>query len=173
MHIETLSCHGYEDFFTTVSPKIDSLCTAFFGRENYSFQSAVLEAVCNASRYSVYGEDEADIHFRIYISSTDLKIVILSKTREFDARKFREKLIQPVERKPELEEKNWGEYTKNNENGGRGFWIMLQACQYVIVNYKGQEVTLIAALPDKVTSKSRKIGDLLPRLFIEENGAIS
>ena len=99
--------------------------------------------------------------------------MIMSKTHEFDAKKFRQDLIQLVEKYPEIGNLQWGMYTSDNEDGGRGLWLMLQACQYLILNHKGQEITLIATLPDKTHPAARTLKKLIPRLLIEENGVIS
>ena len=170
MLVKSFACFGYDDFFTLVSPELDAICTDFFKQENYLFETAILEAVCNAARYSIHGQKNAEIHFRVYIDELSLKVVVLSKTNNFNVKEYRQNLSSLCD-DPEIGNLNWGEYTKDNEDGGRGLWLMLQACQYVIMNYTGQEITLISNR-SIANNPTRKIKNLVPRFLIEEEGVI-
>lgn len=162
--------HGYSDFIETVLPELDEIFTKTINDKEECFQIAIMEAVNNAARYSLKGLEEADISIEVIVHSIDIKVVIRSKTREFDVKGFCKKI-----RKLGLDDKwsfkNFGEY-KGESLYGRGIWLMLQACEYMYMDVNDRSVTLCTSYPVKTHQHVQNIGVLAQRFYITEGGVV-
>ena len=161
---------GYQNYEET-EKKLRKFFDRAFGMSNPYFMIAVNEAVCNAARYSVDGMMQARIFIKVVLSENDLSVKVSSKTRPFNAEEYQQTL-KKLAADPKLSEMDWGEYTAATEIS-RGFWYMLEAVDYLVVESDGSEVTLSARIPYRDYHPiNTKIGFLVPRFFVKKNGVI-
>lgn len=160
---------GYEAYQEVLPLLQDKICAAVQDDE-YHFVLAVNEAVCNAARYSIQGPYAAEIKIKMRITDCDITVSVFSKTVPFDAIQYRDRLLKLTDN-PQIAAMDWGDYTANTEKS-RGFWYMLTACDYLYMAEDGQQITLCARTPCQSQNFTTKIGDLVPRFFVEKKGVI-
>jgi anti-sigma regulatory factor (Ser/Thr protein kinase) len=169
LELKTFHFTGLQNY-ERYAEEIDHILNACFQCENDFFFIALTEAVNNAARYSVYGMSKARITISIRIMQNDIAVTVQSKTRPFNAFAYQQKLIALLN-DPETCDLDWGDYTIK-QLGGRGFWFILQAVDYLYVDANGQEVTLCAKTPMADKNPSGKVGDLVPKFLVKQNGVI-
>lgn len=161
---------GYDAYFDTVLPDLQEIFSQINADENY-FIIAINEAVCNAAKYSIYGYDEAKINIEIVVTPEDVTATIASKTKPFDAMKYRDDL-QKLKDNPTYKNMSWSDYTGLSVKS-RGLWMMLMAVDYLCMDANGDKILLNISLPCRTEEVSRTIGELVPRFFVEKDGVIS
>ena len=161
---------GYDDYFISVLPDLQEIISQAIPVENY-FIIAVNEAVCNAAKYSIYGHEEAKINIEIVVTPEDITVTVASKTKPFDAIKYRDDL-KKLEKDSAYKDMPWSEYTGLSVRS-RGFWMMLTAVDYLYVDANGDKISLNLSLPYKSEETLRTIGELVPRFFVEKDGVIT
>lgn len=150
---------------------MEEILNTCFQGENDLFFIALTEAVNNAARYSVDGMEKARITISIRIMQGDVSVSVRSKTRPFDALEYQQKLNNLLSDK-KVARMDWNDYTVH-QLGGRGFWYILQAVDYLYVDANGQEVTLCAKTPMSPDEDiTYRVGDLVPRFLVKQNGVI-
>lgn len=171
MEVQTFRFTGLQNYDKYAS-KIERILNACFQGENDLFFIALTEAVNNAARYSVDGMEKAHITITIRIMQGDISVTVASKTRPFDAFDFQQKLNALLDDR-KIARMDWNDYTVR-QLGGRGFWYILQAVDYLYVDSEGQEVTLCAKtpMPTDGDDVSVRVGDLVPRFLVKQNGVI-
>lgn len=169
MNIFHYNFTGYEAYQEVLPVLQEKICDVLQDDE-YHFILAVNEAVCNAARYAVKGPSEAEIKIKLQITESDVTVTISSLTVPFDVVRYRENLLKLVEN-PDVSKMEWGDYTGDTDKS-RGFWYMLTACDYLYMAEDGQQITLCARVPFNPNKFTTKIGDLVPRFYIEKNGVI-
>lgn len=170
MELKTFRFTGFQNY-ERYTEQIEQIFNACFQGENDNFFIALTEAVNNAARYSVYGMQKAKITISIRIMQSDISVTVASKTRPFDALAYQQKLMDLLHN-PRVANMEWGDYTIK-QLGGRGFWFILQAVDYLYVDADGQAVTLCAKTPmDENAIPTAKVGELIPRFLVKQNGVI-
>lgn len=129
------------------------------------FLLAVNEAALNAAKYSVYGVLSAQISIDIYFDSHEVRVRIKSQTQPFDVLQYRDRLRQLAE-DPKTMHLDWGEYTGVSDKS-RGFWYMLSAVDYLVIEATGQHITLVRRLPFHRSDDSMVIRKIVPRFNVE------
>lgn len=67
---------------------------------------------------------------------------------------------------------DWGDYVGLSD-ASTGFWYMLTGCDYLYLDSHGQAVTLVTSIRDHVdVVPVTRIGALVPRFLVRENGVI-
>lgn len=161
---------GYDDYFISVLPDLQEILSKAIPVENY-FIIAVNEAVCNAAKYSIYGHEEAKINIEIVVTPEDLTVTVKSKTKPFDAIKYRDDL-RKLKENSSYQDMPWSEYTGLSAKS-RGFWMMLMAVDYLYMDANGEKISLNVSLPYRSEEALRTIGELVPRFFVEKDGVIT
>lgn len=64
-----------------------------------------------------------------------------------------------------------GDYTSDTDMS-RGFWYMLEAVDYLVIDSDGEDITLSARIPYDYQPLNPRIGYLVPKFFIRKNGVI-
>lgn len=170
MEIKTFRFTGLQNFDRCAN-EIDRILNVCFQHPNDRFFMAVLEAVNNAAKYSVDSVTTAKITITMRIMQGDISVTIKSKTRPFDALAFQKKL-QALLKDKKARDMDWGDYTKH-QLGGRGYWYILEAVDYLYIDANGQSVTLCAKTPlDEDEELTAKVGALVPRFLVKKNGVI-
>ncbi|MGN8837216.1 hypothetical protein ACTNCI_09630 [Mitsuokella jalaludinii] len=152
--------------------KIGHLCAHILTREHARrFLMAVNEAVCNACRYAGSGVDETPVAISILLTESELRAVIRGSRFEgtlspTEIQKRMRHLIQHAANA----NKDWGEYVRDSERG-TGFWFMLQAVDYLILDADDGSVTL--STHRQMLPPNRKIRYLVPKFFVRKGGVIS
>ena len=66
----------------------------------------------------------------------------------------------------------WGDYTSYMQRS-RGFWLMLQPCEYLYLDVSGKRVSLVVRLPFSSARASQdRIKYLVPKFLVEKDGVI-
>ena len=172
MQIDQFKFVGLQKFAPTQEKLYKIIYTAFDGTDNYLYQQAIEEAVCNAAKYSIDGPLNAKISIRVRRMPFDIAVTIYSETNQFDAVEYQRRL-QDLSNNPQYAEMDWGDYVSGTM-ASSGFWYMLTGCDYVYIDSKGQSITLVAKttgvnLEDERTTK---ISQLVPRFLIKKDGVI-
>lgn len=170
MEIRNFSFKGYQNY-EPIQESLDELLKDIFGKENLPFLIAINEAVLNAAKYSVYGLREADIHISVRILTDEVRVTVASETHPFDAVKYRERL-QSLLVDEVTAALDWGDYIGDSD-AGRGFWYILTAVDYLYIDEKGQEITLVARIPMTVLPEVKRLDYLIPKFYVRQNGVIS
>lgn len=137
--------------------------------EDMRYYLAINEAVCNAAKYSIDGMFNAAIKVRIRVESHCIATCVSSKTINFDADNYHKKLLALLENN-HVRNLDWGDYT-HDDVSGRGFWYMMAACDYILVDQKGQSVILHTSLPAEHYDRNH-IGQLVSRFHVKNGGVI-
>lgn len=161
---------GYDAYFEKALPEIQETLGRALMDENFLFLIAINEAVCNAARYSVEGQDKAEIHLELIVTAEDVTAVVECLTQPFDAEKYRQELKRLATRE-ELKNMPWSDYTGVSVRS-RGFWMMLMAVDHLWVEAGGNRVTLCVSRPWREDVVVKEIGRLAGRFFVERNGVI-
>ena len=170
MKSKTYDFEGYTAFFDTgimnrISDSLDR-----YG-DGTMYMTSIVEAVSNASKFSVQGEEKAHIRLSIKTTADDIITTVSSETRSFDVAAFHRSLKQLAE-DHETGAKEWGEYLGLKETS-RGFWYMLTGVEYLFVDTETSEVTLVARIPfPPAEEHSLKIRDLVSRFYTKKGGII-
>lgn len=133
--------HSQYRFFQS---EIKELIMAASLDKEMDFYLAINEAVCNAAKYSINGYKNADISICIKLDNYSMTAVISSETVHFNANAYLQRMKDLAKSKSRNME--WGDYT-HDSIGGRGFFYMLQACDYVTLSPDGNVVMLHSPLP--------------------------
>lgn len=161
--IKTYQFTGHSNY-SLVQSEIKELIKNVSLDKEMDFYLAVNEAVCNAAKYSVKGHKKADISICLKLDNYSMSAIISAETVYFDAYYFLQRMKTLASSKSRNLE--WGDYTHDNI-GGRGFFYMLQACDYVALSPDGNVVMLHSPLPiDENQKKRRKIWQLVSRLHV-------
>ena len=100
-----------------------------------------------------------------------ISIQVLSKTHPFDAKAY-QKRLQALLKDPVIRTMDWGDYVGLSD-ASTGFWYMLTGCDYLYLDSHGQAVTLVTSIRDHVdVVPVTRIGALVPRFLVRENGVI-
>ena len=161
---------GYDNYYEQVEPLLECLLTDALQGGYECYLMAISEAVCNAARYSVAGEDRVSVCLDILINEGDIKTIIQADTQPFDVCQFRQDMNK-LAADELLSEMDWGEYTAFSGKS-RGFWYMLMACEYIFVDVTGDRITLCARRPFEQHHMTKKIGELVQRFYVEKDGVI-
>lgn len=170
MHVVTFRFRGYQNYEETQT-KLRELFKKHFQYDDIFFMLAVNEAVCNAARYAKAGAYEVDVDINVEISETDLSVTVKANTMPSNAKDIQSRLRKLAEN-PKWRSKDWGDYTQLTEMS-RGFWYMLQACDYVLVESDLSLVKISARIPYKEHEMNRTIGFLVPKFFVRTRGVVS
>ncbi len=163
-------CNGYKEYLD-VSKQLLHVFNPILPDPDARFILAVNEAALNAAKYSVYGVLSAQIYIDVHIDTHEVRVRIESQTQPFDAVQYKERLKKLAE-DPNTMDLDWGDYTGVSDKS-RGFWYMLSAVDYLIVEATGQHVTLVRRLPFHRSDDSTIIRKIVPRFNVESaNGVI-
>lgn len=168
--IQTVDVVGYEDYYATAVPAIENILDKYMKDDEYNYLIGINEAVCNAARYAIAGYAHVKIHIRLFITEDDITTTISAETKPWDVELYRHNM-QKLAANKILGEMEWGDYTASTSRS-RGFWLMLMSCEYLYIDISGKKVSLCARRPFKQSHISKKIKDLIPRLYLEKNGVI-
>ena len=160
---------GYQNY-EAIHDKLKKLFLDSFGADNPYFILAVNEAVCNAARYSVYGPTKAKITIQTEIAESDLRVKVSSETSPFDALAY-QKRLKKLAADPKYQNMDCGDYTADTVMS-RGFWYMLEAVDYLVIDADGDDITLSARLPYDYQPLDARIGYLAPKFYVRKNGVI-
>ena len=170
LHVVPFRFKGYQNYVETQN-SLQKLFVKHFGFHDSHFMNAVNEAVCNAARYAKAGPSNTDVEIDVEITESDLSVVVRSDTRHSDAKKIQMQL-RSLAANPKLASKDWGDYTLASDMS-RGFWYMLMACDYVLVESDMSSVKLSVGLPHHERDLERSISFLVPKFFVRTKGVIS
>ncbi len=163
-------CIGYKEYLDEAAPKILPVLEKAVPDPNYKFVLAVNEAVLNAAKYSVYGVLSAQIDIDVRVDDLELRVRIESQTQPFDAIQYRDNLVKLAE-DPKYGNLDWGDYTGVSDMS-RGFWIILSAVDYLIIEATGQHITLVRRLPWDRADDTCKINKIVPRFCVESQTGV-
>lgn len=161
---------GYDAYFSEAQPELENILKLTVNDPDGHLQIAIMEAVFNAARYAKVGYELAEITITAKVFETDVKISIESDSREFDVEALRRK-IKSIACDKHWTGKDFGEYT-GHDPSGRGFWLMLMACEFLYLDYSGKKVTLCTSYPFDPQLISRNVNILASRLYLEKDGVI-
>lgn len=151
-------------------PEIRELILSASNDTELRFYFAINEAVCNAAKYAAAGYKNAPICINLKLEPYSMSAIIIGDTVVFDAHRYWQKM-QELASGP-YKEMDWGDYTHDSISG-RGFFYMLEACDYVTISPDGSIVTLHTPLPVDAALRSRtKIWQLVSRLRVTTIGQI-
>lgn len=172
MEIFSYTFRGTEEYDANVFPALDALFMETLADPEGHYFIAVDEAIINALRYGKQGARLEPVVVEVRLTESDITTVVSSDSRPFDVLFFRDKLRRIAEN-PQLAEMSWGEYTSYMQRS-RGYWLMLQACEYLYLDISGKRVSLVQRIPFSKDYVSRdKIKYLVPRFFVEKGGVIA
>lgn len=151
-------------------PEIRELVLSASNDSELRFYFAINEAVCNAARYARAGHRNAPICIKLKLEPYSMSAIIIGETVSFDANGYLGKMQELAAGK--YKDMDWGDYT-HDSIGGRGFFYMLEACDFVTISSNGNIVTLHTPLPIDTEMRSRtKIWQLVSRLRVSDIGQI-
>lgn len=161
----------YDAYFEDVQPQIEELLREYLPDDSDGhFSIALDEVVCNAVRYAAKPE-QLKITLTVMINCGDMVVSVSSETEKWDVMSFKKRL-EFFAANAELKTKEWGEYVTDEKVGGRGFWLILMACEYVFVDIDTHKVTLICRRPYTENQVTKEIQALVPRLLLEREGVV-
>ncbi len=163
-------CVGYKEYLDEIAPTIFKKLEKAIPDPNYKFILAINEAVLNAAKYSVYGVLSAQMDIDVRIDDFEIRARIESQTQPFDAIQYRDNLVKLAE-DPKTGNLDWGDYTGVSELS-RGFWIILSAVDYLIIESTGQHISLIRRLPWNRANDTQKINKIVPRFCVESQTGV-
>ena len=169
MEIRNFNLKGYQNY-APIENKITALLTEIFADQHLPLMIAINESVLNAVKYSVDGIEEANVSILVRIFSKELRITIKSNTKYFDAFAYQKKLQNILETESNLT-MDWGDYIGDKDTG-RGFWYILSAVDYFLINEFGDEVTLVIRKPQLLSSQVDSLYYLIPKFLVMRNGVI-
>ncbi len=158
-------CTGYKEYLEEVAPKLVSIFEELMPDPDSKYFLAVNEAVLNAAKYSVFGVLTAQMDIDVRVDETEIRTRIDSQTNPFDAIQFRDHLKKLAD-DPATAAKDWGDYTGVSDMS-RGFWIILSAVDYMVIEATGQHITLVRRLPWNRADDTSQIGRIAPRFCVE------
>ena len=138
--------------------------------DDLHYYIAVCEAVCNAARYGIKGIFNTKISIKLKIENDALQTQIFSHTKPFNMLDYREK-IRELASIEKIRQTEWNVRLEDCDRG-RGFWLMLAACDFIVVEKSGNFVLLHTPLPFRNELVKNKIGQLVPRFFIDDRSLI-
>lgn len=157
--------------FGPIQEKLYTLLEQAMTYRDDAYNQAIEEAVCNAARYALDGPRKAHITIVVQIMPSTISIQVLSKTHPFDAKAY-QKRLQALLKDPVIRTMDWGDYVGLSD-ASTGFWYMLTGCDYLYLDSHGQAVTLVTSIRDHVdVVPVTRIGALVPRFLVRENGVI-
>ena len=164
---------GYQNY-AVIRKRLKELYERAFEGDNSFFRVAVDEAVCNAARYAVDEITNMEVTIQTVITpETDIKVRIASVTQAFDALAHREKLMR-LAYEPDNNGRDFGDVFLAS-TVSRGFWMMMTAVDYLIVEADGSAVTLSVSLPyrqDKKNKPTTRMDILVNRFLVRRDGVI-
>jgi hypothetical protein len=161
-----IGCDGYQDCCF----EIRKIFKQYLEVHNLNYYFAVNEAVCNAARYAKAGNAMAPIRIKIELEATGIKTTVESETFPAEMLDYREKL-RGFSINTEYKGKTWQEVWKD-QLSGRGFWLMLSACDYIVVEKHGQRVILHTPKADQKGLVQYQMDEIISRFFIDDQGMI-
>ena len=165
--------NGYQNY-AVIRKRLKELYERAFEGDNSFFRVAVDEAVCNAARYAVDEITNVEVTIQTVITpETDIKVRIASVTQAFDALAHREKLMH-LAYEPDNKGRDFGDVFLAS-TVSRGFWMMMTAVDYLIVEADGSAVTLSVSLPykqDKKKKPTTRMDILVNRFLVRRDGVI-
>lgn len=159
---------GYDSYFESAFPEIEGILAETLGDDEGHFLIAINEAVCNAAKYAVEGDEKAAIRIELLVTDDDVTAAVACLTKPFDAEGYRQDLRRLASKNKKL---TWSDYTGDSERS-RGFWLMLMAVDFLYIATDGNRISLNVSRPWKKETATKLIGDLVPRFFVEKNGVI-
>ena len=159
---------GYDAYFEKAFPEIEAILYEVLHDEEGHFLIAINEAVCNAAKYSIDGDDKAEINIEVAITPDDVGVSVACPTKHFDADRYRQDLRLLAESKKHT---SWSDYTGVSARS-RGFWLMLMAVDYLCIRQDGNSIYLNVSRPWRQDVVTKTIGDLVRRFFVKKNGVI-
>lgn len=163
-------CVGYKEYLESVQPKLVEIFEKVLPDPDSRFLLAVNEAALNAAKYSVYGLLSAQMSIDVRIDELEVRTRIDSQTQPFDAVQYRDRL-KDLATDPKYALMDWGEYTGTSDMS-RGFWFMLCAVDYLIIEATGQHITLVRRLPWNRADDTCKIGKIASRFCVESQTGV-
>lgn len=161
----------YDAYFEDVQPQIEELLREYLPDDSDEhFGIAIDEVVCNAVRYAAKPE-QLKITLTVMINCEDMVVSVASETEKWDVMSFKKRL-EFLAANSEIQTKEWGEYVTDEKVGGRGFWLILMACEYVFVDIDTHKVTLVCRRPYTENQVTKEIQALIPRLLLEREGVV-
>jgi two-component sensor histidine kinase len=158
---------GYR-FYPEIRNQIEEKLLRALADEDDNFLIAIDEAVCNATKYSVCGTDNAEVRIQLKIEEAAVEAKIESKTNPFNACEQKEKLQHYAKTKGSMD---WQDVWEEEEKvSGRGFWLMLSACDYLLVTKDGTSVILHTPRPHGCYQST--IENIVSRFFVIDQGVI-
>lgn len=173
MNTYSYTFRGAEEYDTKIFPLLETLFSDVLADPAAHYLIAVDEAVLNALRYGKQGYDAEKVDVEVRVTESDITTVVISDCRIFDVPSFRDKLRR-MAANPQLANMRWGDYTAYLQRS-RGYWLMLQFCEYLYLAVSGKRVSLVSRIPFRADFVLRdRIKDLVPRFFVEsKDGVIS
>lgn len=150
--------------------EIKRVCKEALKTTDRGYYMAINEAVCNAARYAVVGPEKVFIKVMIRVDPNEIKTKVESVTKKTDILCYREKL-RGYAVNEDFKGKDWQD-AWNGKTAGRGFWLMLSACDYIFVDRYGQHVELHASIPFIEETMQFKMEKVVSRFFIDDQGMI-
>lgn len=172
MQIDQFKFIGLQNFGPIQEKIYKLIYIAFGGKENYEYQQALEEAVCNAAKYSIDGPYHARITIKVRRMAFDIAISVYAETHPFDAEDYQNRL-KKLSQNPQFSSMDWGDYVATSP-ASSGFWYMLTGCDYVYIDSKGQSITLVAKTlgVNLDIERTTRIGELVPRFLVKKDGVI-
>lgn len=136
-----------------------------------SFLMGVNEAVSNVCRYYPTGPEKAPVCISVLLTESELRVAVLSNDfdKTFQPADLQKKFRQLAD-DPSYANMDWGRYVRDSERG-TGFWFMLQASDYVIVDL--DDGSVILSTHRQMRLLNPRISYLAAKFFIRKGGVIS
>ena len=138
--------------------------------DDLNYYIAVNEAVCNAARYGIAGPLKTEIAITLKIEVDNLQTEITSSTWPFNFIAYRQKL-RTLAANEKTQNMDWPD-SLGEAASGRGIWLMLAACSYLLIEKDGRSIQLTAPLPWKPSILRSQMDILVSRFFILDNGLV-
>ena len=169
MNIYRYKFEGIDSFYDNRDKVVDAICS-IVPNANDKFIDAFDEAVCNVFKYALVDSHEMVVNIEFHVDEVSAFIIVGGATRKFNIFDYRNYLYTSSE-SYRKNGKTWQELTENNLHG-RGIWMMLYGCDFVIFDADNMTVMLHISRSNKPHSVSNKVYQLLHRMFIKKNGVV-
>lgn len=168
MDFKTYHFKGYQGY-DDIAPQVESSLNETFGIDNWPFLVGLNEAILNAAKYGMAGLHDTEITLSLRLTTVDCAAKVEANTKPFDAFTHKMKLLS-IARDPIASKLPWGKLVGDGE-ASRGIWHMLYGSDYVIMDSRGQDITLAASVPPKDETRE-EAGILASRFFVRKEGVI-
>lgn len=159
----------YQDFLDDFN-NFRNLIYQYVEEDDDQFLCAIAEAVCNAVRYS---DNSVNHPFQIelHVDDNSIFVTVESKTRPFNTYQFYLRLRKYIHDK-KVSGKTWSDLCGKSAHG-RGIWLMLSACDFVMFDNLGDKVILHRPLKNASFLLHEKVCQLAHRFFVEDGVPIT